>query len=253
MINVHRSVSEWQRASHRPEFPEQTVGLVPTTGSLHSGHRVMLERAWRENDRVVLSIFRNPTTLTDHDDQRNCSVSLEADLSVARGFVSDVIILHPQEMFPDGYLFKVIEEKLSFKFEGIHRPGHFAFILTVALKLFNLVRPERAYFGEIDWQQLELVRGMARAFFLPCQIVACPTVRDDDGLALSSRNVRLSTGGRAQARHFPRILRGAPDSATAARELGLAGFEVEYVHDLDGIRLGAVRVENVRLIDNMTI
>ena len=124
-------------------------------------------------------------------------------------------------------------------------------MLTVVLKLFNLVQPTRAYFGEKDWQQLQLVDGMVRALLLPLEIVHCETVRDPDGLAMSSRNRRLSAAGRARAAHFPLILRSAPTTADAVRLLQAAGFEVDYVEERDGARLGAVRIEDVRLIDNV--
>ncbi len=119
------------------------------------------------------------------------------------------------------------------------------------LKLLNLVRPRRAYFGEKDWQQLRLVEGMVRALFLPVEIIACPTEREPDGLALSSRNRRLSAAARAQARIFPRLLRDVPDPVDAAAALQEAGLEVDYVEEREGVRLGAVRIEGVRLIDNV--
>jgi pantoate--beta-alanine ligase len=145
------------------------------------------------------------------------------------------------------------EYVLSTRWEGAHRPGHFEGVLTVVLKLLNLVQPHRAYFGEKDWQQLQLVRDMAQALFLPVEIVPCTTVREPDGLALSSRNRRLSTAARTQAPAFPSILREAPDSATAAERLRAAGFGVDYVDDYSGVRLGAVRLEGVRLIDNVPL
>ena len=137
--------------------------------------------------------------------------------------------------------------------EGAHRPGHFDGVLTVVLKLLNLVRPHRAYFGEKDWQQLQLVQGMAAALFLPVEIIPCPTVRDADGLAQSSRNRRLSPAARQRAAAFPRILRESSNPAAAATALGQAGFGVDYVEEQDGVRLGAVRIEDVRLIDNVRI
>jgi pantoate--beta-alanine ligase len=252
-LNVYRSLRAWQQARMTPDLPDQSIGFVPTMGALHAGHRVLLEKAWRENDRVVLSIFANPTQFNDPADFQAYPSTLEADLNVARGLATDVLVPSAAEIYPDGYEFRVGETNLSQELEGRHRPGHFEGMLTVVLKLLNLVQPDRAYFGEKDWQQLQLVQGMVRAFFLPCSIVACPTVRDDDGLALSSRNGRLSPEGRLQAQHFPRILRAAPDPATAALELGLAGFQVDYVEDRDGRRLGAVRLEGVRLIDNVPL
>jgi pantoate--beta-alanine ligase len=135
--------------------------------------------------------------------------------------------------------------------EGAHRPGHFDGVLTVVMKLLLLVRADRAYFGEKDRQQLLLVRDMAAAFFLPTEIVPCPTVRAEDGLALSSRNARLSPAARAKAPEFARILREERDPAAARARLERAGFEVDYVEQHDAWRFGAVRLENVRLIDNV--
>jgi pantoate--beta-alanine ligase len=123
----------------------------------------------------------------------------------------------------------------------------------VVLKLFNLVQPHRAYFGEKDWQQLQLVRGMVDALLLPLEIVPCPTQREPDGLALSSRNRRLSPAGRALAPTFARLLRKSPTAAAATEALQAAGFGVDYVEDYLGVRLGAVRVEGVRLIDNVRL
>jgi pantoate--beta-alanine ligase len=126
-------------------------------------------------------------------------------------------------------------------------------VLTVVLKLLNLVQPTRAYFGEKDWQQLWLIRGMADALFLSCTIVACATVRDNDGLALSSRNKRLTADARKQAAEFPRLLASSADAAAAATALTQAGFSVDYVADRAGVRLGAVRLQGVRLIDNVRL
>jgi pantoate--beta-alanine ligase len=156
-------------------------------------------------------------------------------------------------MYRDDYRYRMSEFDLSARLEGAQRPGHFDGVLTVVLKLLNLVRPDRAYFGEKDRQQLELVQGMARALFLPVEIVPCPTVRDTDGVALSSRNRRLSPAARERAAAFPRILRGSADAGSAATELAKAGFGVDYVEDRGGIRLGAVRIEDVRLIDNVRL
>jgi pantoate--beta-alanine ligase len=211
----------------------------------------LLERARRENDRVVLSIFVNPTQFNDPNDLKKYPRTLEADLALSRGLVDDVVVPEPGELYPDDYRYRVTENRLSNVLEGAHRPGHFDGVLTVVLKLLNLVQPHRAYFGEKDWQQLQLVRGMAEALLLPVEIVPCGTVREDDGLAMSSRNRRLSVAGRARAAHFPQILRSAPTTAEAVRLLLAAGFEVDYVEEREGVRLGAVRLEEVRLIDNV--
>lgn len=251
--HLHHDLRSWSEARKGPAFANCRVGFVPTMGALHAGHRALLERARAENDRVVLSLFVNPTQFNDPADLERYPRTLEADLALSEGVVTDVLVPRPEELYPDGYRFRVDEQDFSRRMEGAHRPGHFAGMLTVVLKLCQLVRPHRAYFGSKDWQQLHLIRGMAAAFFLPVEIIACPTVRDPDGLALSSRNRLLSPAARVGAAHFPRILQSAPDAATAAGALAAAGFAVDYVEDCEGMRLGAVRVEGVRLIDNVPL
>ncbi len=229
------------------------VGFVPTMGALHAGHRARLQRARAENDWVALSVFVNPTQFNDPADLQRYPRTLEADLAAAEGLADAVFAPSVEEMYPDGFNYRVTEYNLSPRWEGRHRPGHFEGVLTVVLKLLNLVRPHRAYFGEKDWQQWQLVQGMAHALFLPVEIVGCPTVRDGSGLALSSRNRRLSPEGLRQAAEFPRILRRSPDPQAAAEALRRAGLEVDYVEDYAGVRLGAVRLEGIRLIDNVRL
>jgi pantoate--beta-alanine ligase len=252
-MKVYHHLKEWRAARAGDDFTGARVGFVPTMGALHAGHRALLERARAENDFVVLSIFVNPTQFNDANDLVRYPRTLEADLALAAGLADAVIVPTEKDLYPDGYNYRVTENMLSRELEGVHRPGHFNGVLTVVLKLLNLVQPQRAYFGEKDWQQLQLVRGMAAAFFLPCEIIACPTIRDPDGLALSSRNTRLSPEGRAQAAVFPQALRNSPDVATAAAALAAAGFTVDYVADEDGVRLGAAYLEGVRLIDNVRL
>lgn len=249
---LYPNLAEWRAARSR-DFMGQSIGFVPTMGALHAGHRALLERASAENDRVVLSIFVNPTQFNDPTDLAKYPRTLQEDLAVARGLVTDVIMPQDTEVYPHGYRLRVSENQFSRELEGAHRPGHFDGVLTVVLKLIQLVQPYRAYFGEKDRQQLQLVQLMAQDLFLPTEIVSCPTVRADDGLALSSRNQRLTADSRARAAHFPRILREASDAASATRELGFAGFDVDYVEDRDGVRLGAVRLDGIRLIDNVRL
>lgn len=244
---------DWQAARAAMDPLGLRVGFVPTMGALHAGHRSLLERARAENDCVVLSVFVNPTQFEDPGDLKRYPRTLDADLKLAEGLVDCVLAPDPELMYPDDYRYRMTEYTLSTRLEGAQRPGHFEGVLTVVLKLLNLVRPHRAYFGEKDWQQLQLVSDMVKALFLPVEIVPCPTVRDPDGLALSSRNARLSSSARERAAAFPRILRESAEASAAARALGEAGFGVDYVEDLDGVRLGAIRLEDVRLIDNVRI
>jgi pantoate--beta-alanine ligase len=252
-MRVHHSLAEWRAVREGQGYTGVSVGFVPTMGALHAGHRALLARARADNDRVVLSIFVNPTQFNDPADLEKYPRTLETDLKLATGLVDDVIVPPAAELYPDNYTYRVSEEKLSREMEGAHRPGHFDGVLTVVLKLLNVVAPRRAYFGEKDWQQLKLVEGMVRALLLSVEIVPCSTERDVDGLALSSRNRRLSHAARVRAAQFPLILRSAPTVEMAADTLKAAGFGVDYVEDRDGVRLGAVRLENVRLIDNVRL
>lgn len=252
-MRIHYCVADWLKARERIDLAGQSIGFVPTMGALHSGHRALLARARADNDRVVLSIFVNPTQFNDPTDLAKYPRTLDQDLNLARDLVDDVILPKPEEMYADNYHYRITEGALSRHLEGAYRPGHFDGVLTVVLKLLNIVRAHRAYFGEKDWQQLRLIEGMVRSLFLPVEIVACATERDHDGLALSSRNRRLSPAARKQAAQFPKVLRTAPTAAAAAAALSAAGFGVDYVEDHDGVRLGAVRIDNVRLIDNVRI
>ena len=253
MNGVIASLASWCEWRRSPAWAGKSVGFVPTMGALHGGHRALLERARAENERVVLSIFVNPSQFNDPNDLANYPRTLEADVALANDCVDVIFTPLAEEIYRDGYRYRVTENELSRRWEGVQRPGHFDGVLTVVLKLLNVVQPTRAYFGEKDWQQLQLVRGMVNALLLPVEIVACPTVREPDGLAMSSRNRRLTVLGRKHAAEFPRALRTARDAAAAASYLRVRGFEVDYVEDCDGVRLGAVRVDGVRLIDNVRL
>jgi pantoate--beta-alanine ligase len=231
-----------------------TLGFVPTMGALHEGHRSLVRRSRAENDVTLVSIFVNPTQFDDPADLTGYPRTLDADLSLLRGERADFVFLpRESDLYPDGYRYRVTERQIARSLEGAHRPGHFDGVLTVVLKLLQIAGATRAYFGEKDWQQLTLVLGMADAFFLPTTIVSCPTVREPDGLAVSSRNRRLSPADRQRAASFYRILSTAPTADAASRELEGSGFGVDYVEDLGSRRLGAVRIGDVRLIDNVLI
>jgi pantoate--beta-alanine ligase len=231
-----------------------SIGFVPTMGALHAGHVSLVESSQRDNDITVVSIFVNPTQFDQAADLERYPRTTEADLSVLRACKADAVFMPAaQSLYPDSYTFRVSETEFSRKLDGAHRPGHFDGVLTVVMKLLNIIRPTRAYFGEKDFQQLQLVRGMVDAFFLPLGIVACPTVRETDGLAMSSRNTHLDPQQRAQAPSLFRALQSAGSAAQAREQLQQLGFDVDYVEDLDGRRLGAVRLGKVRLIDNVAI
>jgi pantoate--beta-alanine ligase len=231
-----------------------TLGFVPTMGALHEGHLSLVARSRAENDRTLVSIFVNPTQFDDPADLDAYPRTLERDLALLDAAGVDFVLLPgAREMYADGFRYRVSETQLSTTLEGVHRPGHFDGVLTVVLKLLNIAAADHAYFGEKDWQQLSLVRGMADAFFLPTAIVACPTVRESTGLALSSRNARLSAADRERAATLHRVLTSAGTTDDAIEQLADAGFGVDYVDDHDGRRLAAVRLGGVRLIDNVPL
>ncbi len=232
------------------------TGFVPTLGALHEGHLALLRRARAENARAWVSIFVNPAQFDDPGDLERYPRTRDEDLALLRDAGCDLVFVpRAEEIYRDQYRYRVTENVLSKELEGAARPGHFDGVLTVVLKLLMLTRPERAYFGEKDFQQLQLVEGLVHAFFLDTKIVRCPTEREPDGLARSSRNRLLTPAERARAPALHRVLaesvarRRQPEDAKAALES--EGFQVEYVADRDGRRLAAVRLGRVRLIDNV--
>lgn len=234
------------------------TGLVPTMGALHDGHRALFRAARAENERVVASLFVNPAQFDEQSDLAAYPRDEARDAEVAAAAGVDVLFAPSlEELYPSG--FSTWVEPGDTGAEGAARPGHFRGVATVCLKLFNLVRPERAYFGRKDAQQVAVVRRLVRDLGLPLEIRVVPTVRDLDGLALSSRNVRLSPEERERALGLPRALHaaaGAADPVGAARA-ALNGLTPDYVEvvDLGDTRVlaAAVRVGDVRLLDNVPL
>ncbi len=251
-MTIVEAPSRWRGERLALSRARQTLGFVPTMGALHDGHLSLVRRSRAENDRTVVSIFVNPTQFDDQTDLARYPRTLKVDLATLRDAGADLVFLpRESDLYPDGYRYRVTETDLSTVMEGAHRPGHFDGVLTVVLKLLQIIAADRAYFGEKDWQQLTLVRGMVEAFFVPTTIVACRTVRESDGLAVSSRNRCLHAEQRARASVLHRVLSTASTAEAAARDLQASGFVVDYVEDRDGRRLGAVRLGDVRLIDNV--
>jgi pantoate--beta-alanine ligase len=267
----------WVKTSRSNRF---TVGLVPTMGALHEGHASLMRAAYRETDRVVVSIFVNPRQFDDPGDLERYPKTLEEDIAVcSENGVDAVFAPSADDMYPRGFCTKVEVEGLSAVLEGKVRPGHFSGVTTVVLKLIALTLPDRAYFGQKDFQQAALVRRMARDLGVWCQIVVMPTVREEDGLALSSRNRFLSPEDRRRALCLSRGLaaaqkawddgdRDASRIVDEARrvvdaEKGvvldyLLAADPESLRPLDGeteraVVLVAARVGSVRLLDNVLL
>jgi pantoate--beta-alanine ligase len=229
------------------------VGLVPTMGAFHDGHLALFRAARAENDLLVASLFVNPAQFGANEDldayprgKRDATVAEEADVDVL--FVPDA-----RELYPPGFQTWVDVEELGNRLEGEHRPGHFRGVATICLKLFNIVRPDRAYFGQKDAQQVAVVKRMVRDLDLDVEIRVVPTVRDADGLALSSRNAYLSPEERERALALPRAL-ATKDAAQARARLN--GLDVDYVEVAEfepRVLAAAVRVGKTRLIDNVVL
>ena len=237
-------------------FPTGTRGLVATMGAFHAGHVSLFEAARAENDVVVVSLFVNPAQFGSAEDLARYPRDEERDARVAADAGVDVLFVPDAgELYPSGYQTWVEVEELGRVLEGEFRPGHFRGVATVCCKLFNLVRPQRAYFGQKDAQQVAVVKRMVLDLHLGVDIRVLPTVRDEDGLALSSRNAYLSAAEREAALALPRAL--ATKDAQRARELlsgnGLAVDYVEVAEFEPRVLAAAVRLGRTRLIDNVVL
>ncbi len=230
------------------------IGLVPTMGAFHAGHVSLFEAARRECETVAVSLFVNPTQFGEKADLERYPRDEARDVANADGAGVDVLFTpRAEELYPARFGTWVEVDGLSTILEGAFRPGHFRGVATVCLKLFNIVMPTRVYFGQKDAQQVEVIRRLLRDFDLPIELRVLPTVRDADGLALSSRNVRLSPADRERALALPRAL--ATGDVARARAL-LQGLDVEYVElaPFDPpVLVAAIRVGGVRLIDNVPV
>ncbi len=234
------------------------VGLVPTMGALHDGHRALLRAARAECDRVVMSLFVNPTQFAPGEDLDRYPRDEPADHAIAAAEgVDEVFAPTVAEMYPQGFATTVSVGELGRRYEGVHRPGHFDGVATVVLKLLQRVRPDVAYFGHKDAQQLAVVRRMTADLDVPVQIRGVDTVREADGLALSSRNVYLSPPERQRAPSLHRAL--------LARDPALCEGELDYLAVVDpatfdpvpsragALVIGAARFGTTRLIDNIAL
>jgi pantoate--beta-alanine ligase len=276
-LNVLRLVSDVR--AFRSASAAATIGFVPTMGALHGGHASLIERAVREHDLAVVSIFVNPTQFGPREDfaayprDESADLELSAHLGAAMVFAPAV-----EEIYPSGDATRVQPGPIAERLEGTARPGHFVGVATVLTKLFSVVRPDVAYFGQKDFQQLRVVQTMSRDLRLGVRVVGCPTVRDGDGLAMSSRNRYLSTEERQKALALSRALfaaeadwsRGQRDPAKLRDEVKRAaavpGVALEYMSVADPLTLDelaepaeravislAARVGRTRLIDNILL
>lgn len=254
MTKIIRSIKGFKNIRNSSLFSGKSVGFVPTMGALHDGHIALIKKSLKQNDITIVSIFVNPTQFNNKEDLKKYPNTIKQDLTLLNKLKVDYLF-NPtyKDIYPDNYSYKVTENSFSKILCGKYRPGHFDGVLTVVLKLLNIVKANRAYFGEKDFQQLKLVKGLVEAFFIDTNIIAVPTVRNKEGLALSSRNLRLSEEERLKASFFPKTLKSG-ESIEKMKELLIKnGFKVEYIEKIDNRIFGAVYLGNVRLIDNVKI
>jgi pantoate--beta-alanine ligase len=257
-MKVIHSPAAMQRQSALFVRSGKKIGLVPTMGALHAGHLELIRRARAECGQVVVTIYVNPTQFGPKEDLARYPRPRRDDLALCRKAGVDFVFAPADLYLPDHSTFVEESDRASGR-EGVSRPDHFRGVATVVLKLFNLVRPTLAYFGQKDAQQLEVIRRMVRDLNLPVKVVTVPTVRDADGVALSSRNRYLSAEERAVAAEFARHLQEAArrgrDAAAflRAKLKRTPGLRLDYAEIAEGRLCAAVWVGRTRLIDNERI
>lgn len=227
----------------------KTVGLVPTMGALHQGHASLVERAVKENDIAVVSVFVNPTQFNDKNDLKNYPRTLEADCALLENIGADIAFAPSvEEMYPTEDTRQFSFAPIDTVMEGACRPGHFNGVAQIVSKLFYAVEPDKAYFGEKDFQQLAIIREMVRQLDLKLEIVGCPIVREADGLAMSSRNTLLTADERQRALTISRTLFASLDYAAGNSLAATKAFVEEKINSTPGLEL-----EYYQIVDGNTL
>ena len=248
-MKVFKKIVDLQNALFDDRKQGKGIGLVPTMGALHEGHASLVRRSVSENGITVVSVFVNPTQFNDKNDLKNYPRDLEADCKLLESCGADYVFApEVEEMYPTPDTRHFEYPPVSTVMEGAHRPGHFNGVCQVVSRLFYIVRPDRAYFGEKDWQQIAVVKAMVRQLGLDVQIVECPIARDDDGLARSSRNTLLAPDERAIA---PTIYKALKNSLTYAKKHSLKETHDKVVADINKVE--GLEVEYFSIVDGNTL
>ena len=233
-MRVFNKIVDLQNQLFEDRKQRKEIGLVPTMGALHEGHASLVRRSVKENGITVVSVFVNPTQFNDKNDLKNYPRTLEADCQLLESCGADYVLAPSvEEMYPTPDTRQFEYPPISTVMEGAHRPGHFNGVCQVVSRLFYIVKPDRAYLGEKDWQQIAVVKAMVRQLQLKVQIVECDIVRDEDGLAKSSRNTLLSTDERAIAPAIYKALKETHDKVVSDIN-SVDGLDVEYFSIVDG-------------------
>ncbi len=250
-MQIIKNVTQWQKI--RNSIIDKNIGFVATLGNLHDGHTSLIERSVLENDITILSIFLNPTQFNNPQDLLNYPKTLDADIALAQHLQVDYLLcFEAKQLYPDNYNYKVTENSAyGASMENEFRPNHFTGMLTIVLKLLLLTKPTRTYFGEKDYQQLALVRGLVEAFLLETEVISCPTIRNDKGLPLSSRNNLLTIEDLDKASIFSKLLSSNLSEDKIKQSLIDKEFKVDYITKHENRIYGAVWLGGIRLIDNI--
>ncbi|MBR3884104.1 MAG: pantoate--beta-alanine ligase [Bacteroidaceae bacterium] len=251
-MKIIRLISELRAELEQGRALSKTIGLVPTMGALHSGHISLVERAVAENDITVVSVFVNPTQFNDKNDLKNYPRTLDADCALLESAGVDYVFApEVEEMYPkpDTRIFSFAP--LDTVMEGACRPGHFNGVAQIVSKLFYAVEPDRAYFGEKDFQQLAIIREMVAQLELKLEIVGCPIVRESDGLALSSRNMLLTEEERTRALIISRTLFESLEFAKENTLQATKSFVEEKINAVDGFKLEYFQIVNGRTLQQI--
>ncbi|MFZ9035851.1 MAG: pantoate--beta-alanine ligase [Francisellaceae bacterium] len=250
---VFRDIKQWRRK--RTNLQQgKSLGVVMTMGALHRGHLELVKQSQADNDLTLVTLFVNPTQFNAREDLDSYPHTFEEDMRLLKAEGVDFLFSPDyRAIYPDDYRYKLSETQFSKQLCGGSRPGHFDGVLTVVMKLLQLAQADRAYFGLKDYQQFKLIKGMAEAFFLSTDIIGVEIIRDEEGLALSSRNLRLSEAGLKQARQFAACFKQNKSLAEIRREIRKLEVEIDYLSDYEDRRFVAVWIEGVRLIDNMAL
>lgn len=248
-MKVFKKIVDLQNALFEERKQGKEIGLVPTMGALHEGHASLVRRSVGENGVTVVSVFVNPTQFNDKNDLKNYPRNLEADCALLESCKADYVFApEVEDMYPTPDTRHFEFPPVSTVMEGAHRPGHFNGVCQVVSRLFYIVRPDRAYFGEKDWQQIAVVKAMTRQLGLGVQIVECPIVRDEDGLARSSRNSLLAPDERAIA---PAIYQALKSSVAYAKKHSLKETHDKVVADINKVE--GLDVEYFSIVDGNTL
>lgn len=252
-MKIVTDISQWIKL--RKSLPkDKSIGVVMTMGTLHKGHLSLVEKSKKENDITIVTIFLNPTQFNNQSDFINYPKTWEEDIFLLEKAEVDFLLAPIKEdIYPDDYNYQISEKSLSKILCGKSRPGHFDGVLTIVMKLLQLTQADKAYFGEKDFQQLYLIKEMTKAFFVPTEIIGCPIIREADGLAFSSRNLRLSEKGREKARIFAELIKLNKPLKQIEKQLEQNDIQVDYLEEHFERRFAAVLIEEVRLIDNFSL